>query len=136
MKKILFLPILFFVILACSKSNDTQTLPVKENKLIGTWQYVEFLGMLNNNPPPNMVTNGYTLKFNADLTFISTETPSNPTGTYVFSAPNVVTLTYTSVGYNNYVSKQKITTNTSTDLTLDENYGNCFEGCAKRYVKR
>ena len=138
MKKLLLIPIILLVILSCSKSDNNGVLDYTNNNpnLIGKWQYKEFLGVNIGcvGCGPYLITNGYTINFNNNGTFTSTELTDYPSGTFIVAASNQVTLTYISATLPTIVKVKEIL-KLSTDEVVLNPIPTCFEGCAERYEK-
>ena len=101
MKKLLIIPILLTVIMSCSKSDNNETnIPTE---LFGKWQLVQYYTDISPNPGP--FTNGFTIKFNTDGSFVSNEDASFLGGSFSLSASNVITLNFASS--NNSLTKYK-----------------------------
>jgi len=138
MKKILLLPILFLVLVSCSKSNvEEQATNTNLQAIVGKWQLVEDLDY--NPPGPYVITNGPIIDIKADGTFTSNQYPAYSGGTYSFSSNNIIDLTYTSTTSANYILRQKIQSITANELILSGDLSTdgsgCIEGCAGRYSK-
>ncbi len=133
MKNLLNL-LLISLFLGCAKNNDN-TLQ-QENKLIGTWQEKEFLGVgKNNTPPPILIENGYIIKFNKDLTFSSDEYSNSSSGTYSVSSDNIITLNFARVNEPTITRTKKIEEITDKTLILKPTDRSCDEGCGEKLLK-
>jgi hypothetical protein len=105
MKKILLLPILFLVLVSCSKSStdevQTNTIP---SQLVGTWKLTGYYDDDGNNSVGSTSTLGnlhlyndtFTVHFNSDGTFVSNFNGTASNGTFGVNSNNVLLCNYNS----------------------------------------
>ncbi|MBF2708278.1 hypothetical protein [Flavobacterium soyangense] len=132
MKTLIYLPILLFLTMSCSKSNNDDS---SKPSIIGKWKLIELYNSDGGTSPTwHTVTNGYVLEFFSNGTFTSTKHIECTTGSYIISPTNEVNMTYNCVGFtNSYL--EKVETNTSLQLILKPTYMNCDEGCSVKFEK-
>ena len=132
MKTLIYLPILLFLTMSCSNSNDDDS---SKASIIGKWKLIELYNSDGGSSPSwHTITNGYTIEFFSNGTFTSTKHIECTTGSYTISPTNEVNMTYNCVGFtNSYL--EKVETNTSTQLILKPSYLNCDEGCSVKFEK-
>ena len=130
--------VLIVILLSCSKCSENEEKDYTNNhpELLATWQYVEFLGIDVSclDCGPYIITDGFTITFNANGTFTSNELPEYPTGNYVVSSSNQITLTYKSATLKPIINVKEILNISGKGLILNP-IPICYEGCGERYEK-
>jgi hypothetical protein len=86
------LPLICFLLLACSSDKETSTIP--EN-LIGSWKLVGYYDDMDNDPVTgtnlHLVENGEICQFNANGTFDIVGDEINPDGTFTVNSNTILT---------------------------------------------
>ncbi len=130
--KNLILIIFVFFFFSCS-SNDSETNQQKES-LIGTWQYVEFEGIIYEADGGvsygHSIENGYTYNFAESNILISNRFSCN--GTYQYDS-EILTLIF-DCSENQQVSTYDVSFENNF-LILTPNPSSCYEGCSYKYRK-
>lgn len=132
MKKFIYLQVLLFSIISCSKNEPN---PTNSDKIIGKWQFSEFFGGDGgNNPSWSEIPNGYTIEFLENGKFISNRFNECSIGTYSLSTNNELLLDYNCTDFqNNY--KEKIMNLTNAELIIRPTDSQCDEGCDYKFKK-
>lgn len=126
MKAIIIYFFLLITTICCSNRNE-------ENQYIGTWKLKQSLVSDGTSNPPTWqnVTNGYTIVFNNNGSFTTSQFTDCNAGNFSISN-NIITLTYT-CGNITIPNKFKIISNSDSELILSNI--NCDEECKDKFVK-
>jgi hypothetical protein len=99
MKKIVMLPVLFLIVVSCSKSSNeevaTNTTPTE---LIGTWKYTGYYDDQDNEPNGSnyhLYNESFSITFKNDGTFQSNYNDVITTGTYVLNTNSFLVCSFT-----------------------------------------